>query len=246
MTAGAGEPQTVVPGVLERLRPSRWLARYLSQYYYRKMSSDKPEPRPGREKEEATPAAGTLREVTDPRTMRAITHPVRQALLEALGLEGPLTATQAGELIGEPPNTCSFHFRQLAKYGFVEEAEKGPGRMRPWRLTSTGMRFTDVHQDAETTMAARALDRMLRERYFTRLQAFYDTRSSYPRQWQETTGGSQYILHVTPDELRALDEQVSAILLQYRDRIADQALRPPGSLPVEVLLFAYPVRLPGR
>lgn len=208
------------------------------------MSCDSTEPRPGQE--EASPAAGPLREVTDARAMRAITHPVRQALLEVLGLEGSLTATQAGELIGEPPNTCSFHFRQLAKYGFVEEAGKGPGRNRPWRLTGTGMRFTDVHQDAETTMAARALDRMLRERYFSRLQAFYDTRGSYPGQWQETTGGSQYILHVTPDELRALDEQISAILLGYRDRIADPALRPDGSLPVEVLLFAYPVRPPGR
>ena len=64
--------------------------------------------------------------------MRALTHPVRLALLDAGNSQGPLTATQAGELIGEPPNTCSFHFRQLARYGFVEEACRrraghGPG-----------------------------------------------------------------------------------------------------------------------
>ena len=40
-----------------------------------------------------------LRELTDPKTLRALTHPVRLALLEELALEGPLTATQAGELI---------------------------------------------------------------------------------------------------------------------------------------------------
>ena len=68
-----------------------------------------------------------LRDVNDPKTLRALTHPVRLALLEALALEGPLTATAAGELIGESPTTCSFHFRQLAKYGFVEEAASGPG-----------------------------------------------------------------------------------------------------------------------
>jgi Helix-turn-helix domain len=184
------------------------------------------------------------RELSDPRTMRALTHPVRLALLQALELEGPLTATQAGELIGEPPNTCSFHFRQLARYGFVEEAGKGPGRTRPWKLSSAGMRFTDLHDDAETTLAARALDRMLRDRYFTRLQEFYDTRSSYPRRWQEVTGGSEFVLHVSPDELRALDEQITGLLLGYRDRITDPALRPAGSLPVEVLLFAYPIRPP--
>ena len=64
-------------------------------------------------------------------------------------LEGPLTATQAGELIGEPPNTCSFHFRQLARYGFVEEAGPAPGRSRPWRLTTLRMHYTDLHEDPD-------------------------------------------------------------------------------------------------
>jgi len=105
-----------------------------------------------------------VRELTDPRAMRAITHPVRLALIEALSLEGPLTATRAAEVIGESPTTCSFHFRQLAKYGFVEQASTGPGRMRSWRLTRVGMRFTDLHDDPETQIAARALSRTLRER----------------------------------------------------------------------------------
>lgn len=85
----------------------------------------------------------------------------------------------------------------------------------------------------------------MRQRYFSRLQAFYDTRSSYPKQWQEVTGGGEFLLHVTPDELRALDEEISQILKRFQDRFVDPALRPAGSLPVEVLLFAYPVRPPS-
>jgi DNA-binding transcriptional ArsR family regulator len=42
--------------------------------------------------------------------LRALSHPVRLALLEALAT-GPLTATEAGELIDETPTTCSFHLR---------------------------------------------------------------------------------------------------------------------------------------
>jgi DNA-binding Lrp family transcriptional regulator len=185
-----------------------------------------------------------VRELTDPRAMRAMTHPVRLALLEALALEGPLTATRAADVIGKSPTTCSFHFRQLAKYGFVEQAATGPGRMRSWRLTRVGMRFTDVHEDPETQIAARALARTLRERSFARLQAFFEQRSSYPVRWQEVTGASDFMLHVTPDELRALDEEITAILHRYRDRIGDAGLRPPDSLPIEVLLFAYPVAAP--
>jgi Helix-turn-helix domain len=192
------------------------------------------------------PTGPGLRELTDPRAMRAITHPVRLALIEALLLEGPLTATGAGEIIGESPTTCSFHFRQLAKYGFVEEAGGGPGRLRPWRLSHLGMSFTDLHEDPETAVAARALDQMLRTRFLAHLQAFYDNRSSYPREWQEVTGGSEFILHLTPDELRALDQQITELLRSYSGRLEDPSLRPPGSLPVEVLLFGYPLRLPGR
>jgi len=192
------------------------------------------------------PPAPGIRKLTDPRTMRAITHPVRLALIEALLLEGPLTATRASEIIGESPTTCSFHFRQLAKYGFVEEAGGGPGRLRPWRLSHLGMNFSDLHEDPETAVAARALDQMLRDRFFAHLQAFYDNRSSYPREWQEVTGGSEFILHITPAELRALDEQITELLRSYSDRLADPAKRPPGSLPVEVLLFGYPLRPPGK
>ena len=197
--------------------------------------------------ETGDPASGTgRRELSDPQTLRALTHPVRLALLEALELEGPLTATQAGELIGEPPNTCSFHFRQLAKYGFVEEAGPAPGRSRPWRLTTYRMHFSDTHVDPDTAVAARGLDRMLRERYFARLAAFYAARSDYPLTWQEVTGGSKAMLHLTPGELRSVDAQIMAILDRYQDRNTDPARRPAASLPIEVLLFAYPVRPPAK
>src|SRR3954463_3917488 len=86
-----------------------------------------------------------LREVTDPMAMRALAHPVRLALIEALADAGTLTATEAGERVGESPANASFHLRQLAKYGFVEDAG-AQGRRRPWKLKQLGMRFTDVHE----------------------------------------------------------------------------------------------------
>lgn len=185
------------------------------------------------------------REVDDPRAMRALTHPVRLALLEALEREGQLTATEAGEQIGEPPNTCSFHFRQLAKYGFVEESGPARGRSRPWRLVTTRMHFTDLHADAGTTIAARQLDALLRERYLARLAAFYAARPALPREWQEVTGGSQATLHLTPAELRQVDQEFMAILDRYAPRGASPALRPQGSRPVEVLMFGYLLPGPG-
>jgi DNA-binding transcriptional ArsR family regulator len=186
-----------------------------------------------------------LRDVNDPKTLRALTHPVRLALLEALALEGPLTATAAGELIGESPTTCSFHFRQLAKYGFVEEAASGPGRLRPWKIVNVGMRFSDVTEDAETSVAAKSLERMVFDRALGRLSHFINTKSRFPKAWQEAAQNIETILWVTPAELEEVNLEVMAIFNRFIDRISDASTRTEGSLPVEALMFAYPVRLPG-
>ena len=59
------------------------------------------------------------RRLTDARVMRALAHPTRIDLLELVAREGELTATQAAQRLGLTPGNCSFHLRQLAKYGFL-------------------------------------------------------------------------------------------------------------------------------
>jgi len=185
------------------------------------------------------PLAG-VREVTDPRALRALAHPVRIALLEALADAGTLTATQAGEAVGESPANCSFHLRQLAKYGFVEEAGGGTGRQRPWKLVHLGMSFPDVNVEPETAMAAVGLTAVLRERYLERHARAAAARGHFPKKWQEVTGDSQFLLYVRPEEMKELNEELVALLMRFQDRIADPAKRPKGSRPVEALVLSYP------
>ncbi len=187
------------------------------------------------------PAGRQIREVTDARTMRALAHPVRLALIETLTLEGPLTATEAGERIGESPTTCSFHLRQLAKYGFVEEAGGGTGRARPWRMSAQGMRFSNEHDDPETELAAGALARLLRERNLERYRNWLETRGSYPRVWREAAETSQHVLWLTTDELQQLNQDLLELLLsRFTDRRTDPSTRPADALPVDLLMFTYP------
>jgi DNA-binding transcriptional ArsR family regulator len=189
--------------------------------------------------------ASRLRDVSDPKTLRALTHPVRLALLEALALEGPLTATAAGELIGESPTTCSFHFRQLAKYGFVEEADAGPGRNRPWKIINVGMRFSDVTEDPETSVAAKSLERMVFDRAMSRFSSFISAKASFPKVWQEASQNIETILWVTPVELEEITHEILGIFNRFLDRVSDPSVRTEGAVPVEALMFTYPVRLPG-
>lgn len=186
-----------------------------------------------------------LREIADARTLRALAHPVRIALIETLTLYGAMTATDAGERIGESPTTCSFHLRQLAKYGLVEEAGRGKGRARPWRMTSIGMRISSTGQDLEAELAAGALLRLLRERQLERYRNWLGHQASYPKRWREAVGDNEYVFYVTVEELEALNRELTALLLpRFRERLTDPSARPPGALPVELLLFSYPIAPP--
>jgi len=186
-----------------------------------------------------------LREISDVRTMRALAHPVRIALIEALSLGGAMTATEVGERIGESPTTCSFHLRQLAKYGFVEEAGGGKGRARPWRMTSIGMSFAATCDDPEAEIAVGALLRLFRDRQLGRYRTWRDTRASFPRQWREAADDSAYMFYLTAEELRQLNTELMVLLRSRKhERLTDPSQRPAGSVPVEMLLFSYPIGLP--
>jgi hypothetical protein len=107
------------------------------------------------------------------------------------------------------------------------------------------MRFSDLHEDPQTRVAASLLDQVLVDRYLARHQASRRMHHTHPREWREVTGQSEFLLWVTPEELRAVTDEVEAVLLRHTDRLANTELRPEGSRPIEVLLFAFPFERPG-
>ena len=128
------------------------------------------------------PNRPTIR-VTDPKALRAMAHPIRLSLIGVLRPEGPLTATQAGELIGESSASCSFHLRQLAKYGLVEEAGGGKGRERPWRATTLFTTWPGRRRDPRSRRrppAQRAWWRSI----IRRRSALAGGRADQPEEWQ--------------------------------------------------------------
>src|SRR3982750_4766602 len=79
--------------------------------------------------------------IRDPRVMRALAHPARIEIVEYLNNTGAVvTATECAGLVGLSPSAVSYHLRELAKYGLVEQApSRGDGRERVWRSTGTGL-----------------------------------------------------------------------------------------------------------
>jgi hypothetical protein len=49
---------------------------------------------------------------------------------------------------------------------------------------------------------------------------------------------------VSVEEMHAIEAEFMTVFNRYRDRLADKTLRPDNALPVELLFFAFPMRLP--
>jgi DNA-binding transcriptional ArsR family regulator len=184
-----------------------------------------------------------LRKITDARAMRALAHPLRLALLEALVHAGTLTATQASELLGESPANCAFHLRTLAKYGYVVEAGGGRGRERPWRRVHDVLQITSEQEDPLTAMAADEFGQYWLEMLLDRARSSLSYRNACPPQWQhnELLGQSENIVYATPQEASALGMEIFRLLRRYDGRVDHPERRPADAMPIEVLTFSYPL-----
>ena len=178
--------------------------------------------------------------LTDPKAMRALAHPVRMALLELFGIGRTLTATQASEILGESPANCAFHLRTLAKYGFVREAGGGRGRERPWVRASRSINLDSRQEDPQAAMAAKALGQVWHERWLERIRHVF-TSEAWPPGWEDATQSSRSVQFLTSDEAVRVAREMRAILDRYKDRQDNPALRPAGALPVEFVTFGYPL-----
>jgi hypothetical protein len=178
--------------------------------------------------------------LTDPRTLRAYAHPLRMRLLGLLRGEGPLTATQAAARLDDNVPNCSFHLRQLAKYGLVERAPGADGRERPWRATAQYTSWDDDSPDPAMKAAADQLNGVMLGIFMQRAQEYLSIRGDEPVEWRAAAGFGDALLHVTAAELTELTEQVDALVARFDERLADPSKRPPGSRPVLFIQMALP------
>lgn len=181
------------------------------------------------------------RVVSDPMALRALAHPIRQQLLELVGREGTLTGAEAARQLDISQALASHHLRQLAKYGFVEPAEAGDHRARPWRVTSTSTYLRP--EVAEGRDASDVLQQMAAERAVQDLHDWHSRRSEVGPEWVEPTDISTGLLYLTADELTDLRAELDALIkpLAARRRIGQHADRPADAEPVSFLIMTVPV-----
>src|SRR6185312_15564498 len=64
----------------------------------------------------------------DAASLKALAHPLRVQIMRALDLREQMSVTGLAQELGETTGAVSYHLRQLARHGFVEEggADDGP------------------------------------------------------------------------------------------------------------------------
>jgi helix-turn-helix protein len=159
----------------------------------------------------------------------ALVHPVRAALLDLVREMGTVTSTEAARRLGFSSGLCSFHLRQLARYGYLEEAPGARGRVRPWRLATP--------PEPSGTGGLGELDRELEDEGYRRWLAH---RSAAPARWQRDAADSA-VLYLTPEELDQVAGELRAVLTRYGRREHRPADRPAGAGPVAVITRLFPL-----
>ena len=157
--------------------------------------------------------------VHDPSVLRAIAHPIRNRILSELAAQGPLRAADVAADLDIPANQASFHLRQLAKYGLVEE---DPGaardrRDRVWKLTSPGGLQVDL-DDLEQSPQGRAAGTVFRRNAAEWGHLVVERAYARQREAGAHRSLTETALRLTEDEARQLTSDLHDVVDSWRRR----------------------------
>jgi DNA-binding transcriptional ArsR family regulator len=178
---------------------------------------------------------------------KALAHPLRMRIVGSLRLDGPATASMLAERLAVSSGLTSYHVRRLADAGFVEpdDGQVATGRERWWRAAHdmTTWRAGDLDADADARATEQWLQTYAARHGIEQLDDWIRRRPEADPAWREATTISDYVLELTPDELRALEAEIDAVIARRLDREPDAD---PARAQVVLLLSTFPRADPAR
>ncbi|MBM7807863.1 DNA-binding transcriptional ArsR family regulator [Geodermatophilus bullaregiensis] len=176
-------------------------------------------------------------DVHDARTLRALAHPLRATLLGLLRAEGPSTASKLGQRLGESSGSTSYHLRQLAGFGLVEEVPgEGTGRERWWRALHRSTRWQT--EEVVTQPGGReVVEELTHQSLATQrrlLAAHAEQREGLEEVWRDATSLNDWALHLSPEGARALLDELNGVVERWRTEREE-----PGQPLVHVLVDLF-------
>lgn len=154
-------------------------------------------------------------QVTDVRALRALAHPLRNRLLGRLRVNGPATASQLGRAVGESSGSTSYHLRQLAAYGFVEEVEgHGTARERWWRARHrmTSWQAADLLAQDGGSEVQDEMSRLQIDQHARVLDAWFTQKDALGAEWAAAASLNDHGMRLRPEQARELTDELDAVL----------------------------------
>jgi len=173
--------------------------------------------------------------------LRALSHPTRLKMLMLLRLEGPATATQLAQELKLNTGATSYHLRQLAEHGFIEEDhDRGDARDRWWKAAHMTTRADldsrkGSEEEAESTEAylhAVALA------YTETLMQFAGEHRYLPEAWQKASTTSDWHLRLTAERAEELVNALVDVIQEFGEDAEDEAAA--GNFVVNLNAFPRP------
>ncbi len=181
--------------------------------------------------------------VLDLAALKALGHPLRAQILDALSGYGPATASMLAERFGESSGAMSYHLRQLEKHGLVrDDAERGVGRERWWMRVPRpiSLNATGFDPDSVEHTASRIVIGEWQRNRQARLQEFLASgKERLGQEWIEKSNISTSNVQLTLPQLEELNEKLLEVLEGFLDKYRDQ--RVAGARPVQVHIDVFPL-----
>ncbi|MGW7265630.1 ArsR/SmtB family transcription factor [Streptomyces sp. NPDC054842] len=184
-------------------------------------------------------------ELSDLGALKALAQPRRQRMLQHLTVHGPATSATLARALGLNTGATSYHLRELARYGFVEETTEanGHGRERWWRAVPGDRRFPPrSRQSPEMRLV---MDELNHHAYAADLELFERMQlqqSGADDPWADAFPYSRGAIRLTLPELREFFEEYIALLNRYKR--SDDAT-PAGARTVLTRFLAFPAADPA-
>lgn len=167
------------------------------------------------------------RKITDLAALKAFAHPRRQHIIQHLTEQGPATSAMLARALDLNTGATSYHLRELARHGFVEEVsvEGAHGRERWWGAARQDLRFPLRSEQDPATRAV--MDEMTGYSLSRDIAAFQEaSRAMDPSDpWADAFPFSRGSITVTREELARFFEEYIDLLKRYQ--------RPPEEAPPE-------------
>ncbi len=179
-----------------------------------------------------------------PHQLKALTHPTRLRMLGMLRIDGPATATSLAARLGINTGAASYHLRQLAQHGWVvDDDSRGNARDRWWkaahRSTLTERVDTDQVEARETTEAyLQSVVVVMTEL----LQRAVEELPLMPREWDEASTFSDWVVKLTPGRAKVLLETLIQTMTDFE---AEEDEEEAVDFVVQLSTFPYPGRVGG-